>query len=332
VRASNEVLRRVRRRLAAGRGGVIFVTWALCFWLVGAPPGTPPGTPPGAPPGAQGGAGVPEPALGSAPASAISARRFCLPLVLNAPRPPARDMVTVPAGTFQMGCDPAHNGGYECLPDELPLHTVYLDAYAVDRTKVTNAQYASCVAAGACTAPVAASSFTRPAYYTDPLYADYPVIHVEWEQARAYCAWLGQRLPTEAEWEKAARGPGEPRAYPWGDAAPTCALANFSSDVACVGDTSPVASHPAGASPYGALDMAGNVREWVNDWYQADYYGESPPANPQGPATGCDQCSRGVRGGAWYATPRYLRSAYRGYLLPVPHQRADVGFRCAAAP
>ncbi|MBU6351134.1 MAG: formylglycine-generating enzyme family protein [Chloroflexi bacterium] len=257
-----------------------------------------------------------------------------LPVVASIPLFDTAEEILIPAGSFQMGCDssnPAENGcnnGWQ--NDELPLHTVTLDAYYIDKYEVTNARYKACVDAGGCTAPAGGvDSWTRSPYYGTSTYADYPVVKVTWNQASAFCAWAGGRLPTEAEWEKAARGSSDTRKYPWGNSAPDCTKLNYGYyNGDCVGDTSRVGFYPSGASPYGVMDMAGNVWEWVNDWYDSDYYSVSPGVNPQGPSTAPSTGSyRVLRGGSWFVIGNYVRSASRFYNVP-DHWVNYYGFRC----
>ena len=227
------------------------------------------------------------------------------------------EMAYVPAGEFEMG---SNNGD----DDEKPVHRVNLDAYWIDKYEVSNAQYALCVVDGDCTKPNSTSSYTRSNYYGNPDYDNYPVIYVSWHQAQAYCQWAGGDLPTEAQWEKAARGT-DGSTYPWGDESPNCQLANYDSGNYCVGDTSPVTNYESGASPYGAMNMAGNVWEWVGDWYNSDYYSYSPAKNPTGPTSGV---RRVLRGGSWIYYSRIIRAANRSNLYPT-NADGNFGFRCA---
>jgi formylglycine-generating enzyme required for sulfatase activity len=219
------------------------------------------------------------------------------------------EMVFVPAGDFLMGSTEAN---HDAEGDEVPQHSVYLDAFWIDKTEVTNAQYAKCVEAGACTRTWCweHGSFNAP---------DQPVACALWNNAHDYATWVGGRLATEAEWEKAARGTDR-RRYPWGNSAPDCEKANFGG---CFGVTTRVGSHPAGASPYGALDMAGNVSEWVVDRYDEGYYARSPARNPRGPDAGA---FRVMRGGSFIGDERSLRCANR-YRGSPKHRPWWYGFR-----
>jgi len=219
----------------------------------------------------------------------------------------------VPAGEFSMGSENGED-------NEKPVRAVFLDSFWIDQTEITTGMYARCVNDGKCALPGSKASLTRPNYYGEDKYNNYPVIFVDWNMAKIYCDWAGRRLPTEAEWEKAARGT-EAFVYPWGNAMPDKNLLNYK-DVN--GDTTEVGMYPKGASPYGALDMAGNVWEWVNDWFASDYYRNSPVSNPPGPSAGR---THALRGGSWNLNDDFVRSTYRGTHPSEPN--LGIGFRCA---
>ncbi len=250
-------------------------------------------------------------------------------------------MVYVPEGEFKMGSEAG-------MTDERPLHTVFLDAFWLDQTEITNEMYGNCVGAGQCEEP------NSTVYFDDPAYANHPAASVSWVDAGNYCAWAGRRLPTEAEWEKAASWDpiaNEQRVYPWGNEY-DCTKGNFDDeiqlDASLMPDTapncdgfahsSPVGSFPEGASAYGALDMGGNVWEWVNDAFiEVDpinpsiqnYYAVSPASNPQGVDPAITDY-RGMRGGSWNFTFGFGRAAYRLW-YGLDDSYDGVGFRCASS-
>ena len=221
------------------------------------------------------------------------------------------EQVFVPEGEFMMG-KPG-------TPDfDSPEHLVYVDAFWIDRVEVTNQKYAACVDAGACSPP-----FTEEnPYYGKWVYRNLPVTFVNWYQATEYCAWAGRRLPTEAEWEKAARGTDQ-REYPWGEADATPRLANYAESL--IGEPVSVYRYPSGASPFGALNMVGNVREWLADWFDKSYYLSSPSNNPTGPETGIE---RSMRSGAYDAEANEIYTTSR-YKHEPQSAGLSRGFRCA---
>jgi formylglycine-generating enzyme required for sulfatase activity len=230
-------------------------------------------------------------------------------------------MVLVPAGPFEMG---AVDHDLYAETEEKPIHSVDLAAYYIDKFEVTNALYQPCVKAGACKPPLQTDSWTHFRYYGNPIYDNFPVVYVNWKMAKVYCEWRGVRLPTEAEWEKAARGP-DPRLYPWGSTEPACRIVNFKGPGSCDHDVLSVNSKGDGKSPYGVYHMAGNVWEWVNDFYSDGYYSLSPVDNPTGPTSGQ---GRVMRGGSWNSTTDDIRTSKRRS-VPPSYNNYDLGFRCA---
>lgn len=224
------------------------------------------------------------------------------------------ELAYIPEGNFRMGSN-QNDSNREA--NEEPQHTVFLDAFWISKTQVTNAMFTACVNAGVCRYSV---SHTKNPNYLDPLFSSHPVIYIAWDMAQTYCDWTGGRLPTEAEWEKAARGPNGAK-YPWGEDQPREKFVNVNN---FIGNTTTVGLFPYGKSYYGALDMGGNVREWVSDWYDPYYYQYSPSSNPLGPESG----EAKVLKGASFSDPiRYTRPANR--LSHEPGSPGAVrGFRC----
>ena len=216
------------------------------------------------------------------------------------------DLVLVHAGAFIMGSD-------EHDIDEKPAHSIYLDEYLIDRYEVSHAQYGDFLGA---------TGREPPKFWDDPDQnrSEQPVVGVNWFDADAYCRWRGKRLPTEAEWEKAARGT-DGRTYPWGEEMDPSRLSyDHHTKKTC-----DVGTYPAGASPYGAMDMAGNALEWVQDWYSTAYYSVSPDRNPRGPSEGTH---RVVRGGAWELVGIEVQTFIRFGASPEGRSYL-IGFRCA---
>jgi formylglycine-generating enzyme required for sulfatase activity len=236
------------------------------------------------------------------------------------------DLIEIPGGSFEMGC-PADAA--ECDADNQPPHAVTVSPYAIEKTEVTVAAYTECVEAGGCSEATSGA----PCSYGDAQAGLHPINCVTWQQAVDYCAWKGRRLPSEAEWEFAARS-NTGRLFPWGSAEASCTFAHMyqmlteTSTFGCdSNDTARVGSYPTGTSPFGLFDMAGNVEEWTADWYGETYYAESPGEDPSGPSEGT---LRVVRGGDWYdASPNNLRTIERARAMP-SIGAAERGFRCAA--
>lgn len=227
------------------------------------------------------------------------------------------EMAEIPAGCFDMG---DHFG--EGSEEELPVHNVCISGFDMDLYEVTNAEYKTCRDAGECSAPYHTYSSTRPTYYGDPAYDGFPVIWVNWGQARSYCEWAGKRLPSEAEWEYAARGGLVGKRYPWGDTISGSDANYLDSGDPWDNDTTPKGFYPANG--YGLYDVGGNVWEWVNDWYHEDYYEVSPSNDPQGFPDGTEKV---LRGGS-FSGELGMRVAFRLHFSPII-ENTIIGFRCA---
>ena len=225
-------------------------------------------------------------------------------------------MVTIPAGPFLMGTQSPKGRA-----DEWPQRTVQVDAFAMDEVEVTNERYMTFVTTTGHRSPP--NPYGTGVLVSAKGIEQLPVVQVTWYDAKAYCAWAKKRLPTEAEWEKAARGT-DGRTFPWGEDTPTSKRANYDREWVEDKTLHPVGALPAGDSPYGIKDMSGNAREWVQDWYDPDYYANAPTKNPQGPDKGI---VRVIRGGSWHSPHSDITATARGrggFALQPP----GTGFRC----
>lgn len=245
-------------------------------------------------------------------------------------------MITIPAGWFLMGTNRIDDDPYGLSTQydntELPRRSIWLDAYRIDRYEVTLGEYLALLREEGREAPDELAHLIwhliSVHFVPDAVLAPWPALYVTWDDADRFCRARGKRLPSEAEWEKAARGT-EANLFPWGDAAPTENLAVFGQyHVHEIPLVAAVDSYPEGRSPYGLHHMAGNMAEWVRDWFNFDYYAVMPDRNPSGPGEGR---YRAVRGGSWRSKPNMLRTATRGGAFPFQRE-ATIGFRCAQSP
>jgi sulfatase modifying factor 1 len=234
-------------------------------------------------------------------------------------------LVLIPAGPFPMGVPPGDRDGGR---DEYPRHEVFIDAFYMDKYEITNGRYLAFVKATDHRVPQNPRNATRNLWEGVAIpesLADRPVVNVDWSDAEAYCKWAGRRLPTEAEWEKAAKGNNDWR-FPWGNVEPTPKHLNYNQRWIGEKTLMPVGSYEAGRSPYGVYDMAGNVWEWVNDWYDARYYEKSAAKNPKGPETGKGKV---LRSSGWQVETPLVRIFTR-VESDATVRNESTGFRCAA--